>query len=669
MGFSVQGAQSQLMTVMPQVKNYANKLDALNDWWGSVALIGKINSHRLASVILDDMQSTREKFGELNDNLIANLLLEHVKKVELNCSAKSQVTIDILNRNLFERTADVAFLATDQDIRHFILSHTSEQTEQVRIDMQSRLGEYVKKYSVYDEILIVDNKGNVLANLDADNTVQISLDPLLAETMASSANYVETFRKSDLRSNKKNSLIYSCKITASDEPNAKVLGVLCLCFRFENEMNTIFNHLLDDDNIPLLLLDVKGSVIASSNEALVPLTTRFTYQADPHLITYQGTTYLTTHCESQGYQGFRGLGWWAMRMIPIATAFLQESNKSQDSTSSHDLLTSNLFSQALKDIYRSSKVVNDDLSLVVLNGQITSLRNEAVEFMPVLEAIKDIGKKTENIFANSIYELQNTVLSSNRDDAAFMASLAINILDRNLYERTNDCRWWALTSEFRRVLSQPHITADEQQNLTDILQYINDLYSVYSNLYLYDDSGKIVAVSDTQQAHLIGQKVATESGGALALTLTSSQQYNVSAFVPTSLYNGKATYVFNAAIRHQSHQANVGGIGIVFDSEPELLAILNDSLPKDEKGRVNAGCFALFVEQSGQVIAATAASPYAIGESILLDATYLNLDAGQQRSGTFLLNDVEYIIGAAAASGYREYNNESNLLAFVLMPI
>jgi hypothetical protein len=24
------------------------------------------------------------------------------------------------------------------------------------------------------------------------------------------------------------------------------------------------------------------------------------------------------------------------------------------------------------------------------------------------------------------------------------ASLAINIMDRNLYERANDCRWWAL---------------------------------------------------------------------------------------------------------------------------------------------------------------------------------------------------------------------------------
>ena len=107
----IKNYQAKFMSVMPQVKQYATKLESLNDWWGSVALIGKINSHRLAAVILDDMQSTKEKFGELHSNLIDNLLFEHVNKVIVNNTAKAQVTIDILIRNLFERTADVAFLA------------------------------------------------------------------------------------------------------------------------------------------------------------------------------------------------------------------------------------------------------------------------------------------------------------------------------------------------------------------------------------------------------------------------------------------------------------------------------------------------------------------------------------------------------------------------------
>ncbi len=38
---------------------------------------------------------------------------------------KSQVAIDILIRNLFERRADIGFLATDDDIRLFLENFVS----------------------------------------------------------------------------------------------------------------------------------------------------------------------------------------------------------------------------------------------------------------------------------------------------------------------------------------------------------------------------------------------------------------------------------------------------------------------------------------------------------------------------------------------------------------
>ena len=53
------------------------------------------------------------------------------------------------------------------------------------------------------------------------------------------------------------------------------------------------------------------------------------------------------------------------------------------------------------------------------------------------------------------------------------AALAMDIMDRNLYERANDCRWWALTPDFRRILSQPSISRGELSKLESILEYIN----------------------------------------------------------------------------------------------------------------------------------------------------------------------------------------------------
>lgn len=668
---------SKLMSVMPQVKQYATKLESLNDWWGSVALIGKINSHRLAAVILDDMQSTKEKFGKLHSNLIDNLLFEHVNKVVVNNTAKSQVTIDILIRNLFERTADVAFLATDEDIRKFISQQSLDnKDDHLRFSIESRLCEYVKKYSVYDEIVILDVNGNVLVNLDSNNDITKSYDTLIVDTLASEEDYVETFRHSDLQPQQANSLIYSCKITEHDQPDAKVLGVLCLCFRFDDEMNAIFNSLSDNDKNPLLLMNAEGKVIASSQPNLVPIMSNFIFNEKPNLLTYKGQEYLITNCQSNGYQGFYGLGWWAMTMIPIASAFSQDTSMEEDlnkSNTQSDLLASQLFSQALKEIYRSSKIVNEDLSLVVLNGQVTSLRNDAVEFMPVLEAIKEIGENTANIFSDSIYELQNTVLSSNRDDTAFMANLAINIMDRNLYERANDCRWWALTSAFQDILSKQNITEEEQKKLSDILSYINDLYTVYTNIYIFDTNEKIIAVSDVNQKALVGRSVDQISGSSATLKLNNSQQYIVSPFMKTPLYGNKETYIYNAAIHSNKTQKVVGGIGIVFDSEPEFLAILNDTLPKDEQDNINDGCFALFVERTGKVLAATERSPCHIGRTLLVDSHFFEIEAGEKYSETYLFEGTEYILGVAASSGYREYKTtgdyENDVLAFVFVPI
>ena len=40
-------------------------------------------------------------------------------KALLGLRSKSQIAIDVLVRNLFERTADIGFLSTDDDIREF----------------------------------------------------------------------------------------------------------------------------------------------------------------------------------------------------------------------------------------------------------------------------------------------------------------------------------------------------------------------------------------------------------------------------------------------------------------------------------------------------------------------------------------------------------------------
>lgn len=663
----------KLLTAMPDVKSFENRLAQLNGWWGKITLIGKINSHNVAATILDDMNRTQNKFGELQQKLTHNLMYENVQKLVLDNSSKAQVAIDLLIRNLFERTADVGFLATDDDIRVFLAEpHPSQQ----QIDfIETRLQEYVKKYSVYDEIMVFDTKGQLKAHLDKTNPVGSSNDPLLADTLASHDDYVETFRHTDLQPNRRHSLIYSCKITETDQKTSTPLGVLCLCFRFDDEMQGIFANLLSREDVGVMtILAANGQVIASSNEQLVPLQAKFNVDTPLRINTYQGRDYITNTRQTSGYQGFFGLGWFGQMMTPLDKAFCHKQSSSQHNGFADIMEQASSFPQELRNIRQASADINADLGLLVLNGQIASARKNAAEFMPVLEAIKEIGSDIASIFTASVNSLQEvTVMSSHLNNAGFLAALAADIMDRNLYERANDCRWWALTSAFRKNLAQTELSAGDKRQISEILQYINALYTVYTNLYVYNLQGEILAVSDSKQTHWVGTGVDASSGAAAALQSANSQKYSVSPFATTHLYQQRHTYIYNAAITDLADPGKVlGGIGIVFDSEPQFAAMLQETLPRDENDRLLEHCFAVYADRNQTIISVANRPDLKVGDKLALNERFFALQNGQHGSDIIQYDGKNYVLGMATSKGYREYKTldgyQNDVLALVFIP-
>lgn len=218
----------------------------------------------------------------------------------------------------------------------------------------------------------------------------------------------------------------------------------------------------------------------------------------------------------------------------------------------------------------------------------------------------------------------------------------------------------------------PTVGPDAQQEISNILGYINDLYTVYTNLYVYDKNGIIVAVSNKDHASVIGDKVDTQSGAIDALSCTDSQKYSVSKFVPSTQYDNKHTYVYNASITSLKQNNVVGGIGIVFDSAPQFTEMLNDSLPKDESGHTLTGCFGMFCQPDGMIISATEGSPQQVGDVIEIDDTLLGLKNGEKDSRITNYQGKKYAIGIAASKGYREYKTtgdyQNDVVAFIMMP-
>ena len=119
----------------------------------------------------------------------------------------------------------------------------------------------------------------------------------------------------------------------------------------------------------------------------------------------------------------------------------------------------------------------------------------------LLSEIGGAARRTARVFAGALQDLYGMVTRSLLSDAQSRAALAMQILDRNLYERANDCRWWALTPQFASTLRTGETGC---ARASAVLRDINALYTVYSGLALFDRQGRVVAVSRAEHEPHVG---------------------------------------------------------------------------------------------------------------------------------------------------------------------
>ena len=680
-----------VIEVMPKVQEYERRLLSLNRQLNKTTLTGKISNLQSAETLFEFMEETSEKFSNLQQNLVHTIVAESVKKIILEASSKAQVCIDILIRNLFERTADVGFLATDEDLTAFMAKSDNSEDEYSQI--HEHLNEYVKKYSVYSEILLIDMDGRVKIHLNQDNPVSNNADfkNIVEDVTSNKEEYTEYFGYTKLVPNADNSLLYMQNITNGPEDSGPTVGILVLVFKFDDEMESIFNKLDNNNHRPImLLLNDKGQTIATNNSEIVPIGKRFEalVEEEYKLINYNNKRYIATSAKTKGYEGYFGIPWHAYLLVPLKEALNADVGDvtDLDETILHN---SNLLSDELKQIKENSEEIEEDLVDTIINGELIASKTKAYSLNPVLENIRNISSDISEVVNASINDINKTIAEATLGDVTFLASLAIDIMDRNLYERANNCRWWALNSELRVILSNDEISMADQQRVTKILEYINSLYTVYTNLFVFDKQGKVISVSNQKDQVLVGQRIHNSAVEA-TLKNNDSQKYFVSEFDNSELYQNKPTYTYYASITQKAKsKRTVGGIGIVFDSEPQFEAILSDSLPMtldldendtsapiDETKHDNlihtAKSFAVFTDRSGKILSTT--NPHIdVTDKCTLSEDNLSTAKGESKAGIVEINDTHFTIGCVSSSGYREYKNSdgynNDILALVLMQI
>lgn len=642
-GFPFSSEVAGLVARMETVEEHRENLQRLQGVWDTLALLGQMSG------AVPDIGSTRRAFEQLGSTLLDALATRTLAHLRDGLQSRAQVAIDVLVRNLFERTADVGFLATDSELRaHAQQCAVEPQPDpQRRAALEARFHEYVAKYSVYDDILVLSPHGQVLARLmpGEPDAAAVADQPWFVQALRGSG-YVEHAGALPLQHGR-SGLLYAHAVRGN---GGAVVGVLCLSFRFEDEMQRIFGQLGAQQHAgALALIDAQARVVASSDPWLLPVGAVLPQHAQPRL-RFAGREMVAALARPTGYEGYGGPGWRALAVVPADAAFEpalpgQGAELQALPPDLERIDTQGFFDAQLQAIGPQAQRIERGLARLLWNGRLRQSEDSlagAAFASTLLGEVGLTGERLRGVFDQAIANLHRSTLAAVFDRVRHHARLAIDIMDRNLYERANDVRWWALDGVLRATLAgQAEVPQAEA-----VLAHINRLYTVYTLLVLVDPQGQVVAVSQPGAAHWRGQ-VIDEPWVAAALACRDSQAHAVSRHQSSALYEGRSTYVFGAALR-DAQQRPVGAIGIVFDGAPQFTAMLSDAMPRDL-----AGC-AQIVTRSGLLVASTDATQ-PVGQPVPLPPGWGQLVAGASGACVIDIDGVAHAVGYAMAGGYREY--------------
>lgn len=219
----------------------------------------------------------------------------------------------------------------------------------------------------------------------------------------------------------------------------------------------------------------------------------------------------------------------------------------------------------------------------------------------------------------------------------------IDIVDRNLYERSCDVRWWA--SEAAVVAAATTPGADTARAAAQRLGVILDSYTVYLDVWVLDTQGRVLATGrGGRYPQAAEQMVGGEEWFKQALATASGRDYAVGdiALQPAL---GAAVATYATAIREggRADGAVVGVLAVFFDWLTQGQKVVNSArLSDDEKVRTRC----LLVDRGMRVIAASD------GQGVLTETFPLRLGGTPMGSYT---DEKDHVVGFALTPGYETY--------------
>lgn len=301
--------------------------------------------------------------------------------------------------------------------------------------------------------------------------------------------------------------------------------------------------------------------------------------------------------------------------------------------------------------------ITSQMTMLALNAKIESAKAGSYGrgFAVVADEVRNVGQEINTIamgleqdIGTQLRALHGLVARMERDAAGErlvdLAYNAIDVMDRNLYERTCDVRWWATDKSFVDCLQDPdpgHI-AEAGKRLGVIL----DAYNIYLDIWICDLEGRILTNARSGQFPVSGHTVSDLPWFRASLSLGSGEEYVAGDVVGSRLLSNRQTLSYATLIREggATHGAPVGVIATSFDWQDQARSVVQGVRLDDQMKK--AGVRVMILDHNDRIIAASD------GKGVLTERFPLQRQAGEM-SGYYA--DHDRLVGFHVTQGFETY--------------
>lgn len=282
-------------------------------------------------------------------------------------------------------------------------------------------------------------------------------------------------------------------------------------------------------------------------------------------------------------------------------------------------------------------------------------------FGVVARAMQELSERTSGVAdglraetRDQIRTLQSTVEQISTEvqgeRLADMALTNIDLIDRNLYERTCDVRWWGTDQAIIGALANGD--PESRHHASQRMGVILNAYTVYFDLVIADRQGRIVCNGRPNVYRSEGQWHDSAAWFQSAIHSSSGDEFGFEGVHDSALVGGKSSLVYSVGIRPagQPTAHPLGVLGVVFNWQGLSQTVVEQTkIPEHLKAKSHVA----ILDDAGRVLANIQKGT--LGQILRLPRLRTLLD---QRYG-YLVDEIQgerVLMAHALAPGFETYS-------------